>query len=73
MDIFKSVGPDDLHPRVLKELAEVFASPLAWLYEHSWCSGEVLEDWKRATMVPIFKKGKKEDPGNYRPVSLTQD
>ena len=33
--------------------------------------GEVPEDWRRAKVVPIFKKGKKEEPGNYRPVSLT--
>ena len=36
----------------------------------SWKSGEVSVDWKLAN-VPVFKKGKKEDPGNYRPVSLT--
>ncbi|CAM4611314.1 unnamed protein product [Lepidochelys kempii] len=60
-----------LHPRVLKELADVIAEPLAIIFENSWRSGEVPEDWKKAKVVPIFKKGKKEDPGNYRPVSHT--
>ena len=71
LDVFKSVGPDALHPRVLRELAEVIAGPLAWLYESLWCSGQVSDDWKIANVVPIFKKRKREDPGNYRSVSLT--
>ena len=29
------------------------------------------EDWRKANVTPVFKKGKKDDPGNYRPVSLT--
>ena len=29
------------------------------------------EDWRIANVTPVFKKGKKGDPGNYRPVSLT--
>ncbi|CAM5130495.1 unnamed protein product, partial [Natator depressus] len=71
LDVHKSMGPDALHPRVLKELAEVIAEPLTIIFENSWRSGEVPDDWKKANVVPIFKKEKKEDPGNYRPVSLT--
>ena len=33
--------------------------------------GEMPEDWRIASVTPVFRKGKKEDPGNYRPVSLT--
>ncbi|CAM4696941.1 unnamed protein product [Caretta caretta] len=71
LDVHKSMGPDELHPRMLKELAAVIAEPLAIIFENSWRTGEVPDDRKKANVVPIFKTGKKEDPGNYRPVSLT--
>ncbi|XP_073518171.1 uncharacterized protein [Phyllobates terribilis] len=64
---FKSPGPDELHPRVLKEIVEEILEPLSIIFENSWRTGEVPEDWRRANVVPIFKKGKKVDPGNYRP------
>ncbi|KAK4824681.1 hypothetical protein QYF61_017405 [Mycteria americana] len=41
------------------------------IYQLSWLTGEVPADWRLANVTPIFKKGRKEDPGNYRPVSLT--
>ncbi|PKU39480.1 rna-directed dna polymerase from mobile element jockey- hypothetical protein [Limosa lapponica baueri] len=69
--IHKSMGPYGIHPRVLRELAEVIAGPLSIIFERSWRIGEVPEDWRKPDVIPVFKKGKKEDPGNYRPVSLT--
>ena len=65
------MGPDGIHPRVLKELADVIARPLSMIFQCSWESGEVLVDWKLTNVVPIFKKGNRENPGEYRPVSLT--
>ncbi|GAB0203795.1 mitochondrial enolase superfamily member 1 [Grus japonensis] len=65
------MGPDGMHPRVLSELAAVIARPLSIIFERSWRTGEVPEDWRKANVTLVFKKGKEEDPGNYRPVSLT--
>ena len=67
----KSPGPDTIHPRLLKELAIELAPPLTLLFQRTFEEGTLPDAWKEAEVKPIFKKGRKDSPGNYRPVSLT--
>lgn len=54
----KSVGPVEIHPQVLRELADEVAKPLSTIFEGSRQSGEVPTDLKNITL--IFKKGEKK-------------
>lgn len=71
LNVNKSPGPDGVHPKILKECAEQLSYPLKRLFERTMEEGRIPKSWKTAEVRPIFKKGKKSLPGNYRPVSLT--
>ena len=71
LDPNKAQGPDKVPARVLKELSDELSLPFCLLFNKSIEDGYVPSDWKSAEVVAIFKKGKRSDPGNYRPVSLT--
>ena len=64
-------GPDGIGPRLLQELVDGLAPALVTVFRKSMDEGEVPDDWRKANVTPIFKKGSKASPGNYRPVSLT--
>ena len=67
----KATGPDRLRPRVLKELASSVLSILEELFTASLHQCAVPDDWKLAMITPVYKKGDRNCPMNYRPTSLT--
>ena len=67
----KATGPDNIKPRVLKEVASEIAPSLTLIYRASMKSGIVPKDWKSAHIAPVFEKGERYKAENYRPISLT--
>ena len=64
----KSPGVDGIPPKLLKKIVEQISTPFAKL---SLEEGIVPSEWKEANIIPLFKKGSRNKPENYRPVSLT--
>ena len=63
----KTVGLDDIPGRLLVDSAEVVAKPVCAIINKS---GVVPTEWKAARVIPLFKKGMREDIDNYRPISI---
>jgi len=64
------MGPDGIHPGVLRKLVEVLTKPLQISCQQSWLAEEVPVNWRLANATSIYKNGQRKDPWNYRPVSL---
>lgn len=63
--------PDGIPAYFLKRVAPSLYFVLLHLFRLSVLTSDVPEQWKTALVVPIFKKGSRCDPSNYRPISLT--
>jgi len=71
LNVNKSEGPDDIHPRVLSEISNVLAYPLTLICLKSFSSSKLLLDWRSGNITTIFRNGSRLDTSNYRPVSIT--
>ena len=63
LNVCKSMGLDDIQPRVLKEMADVVAEPLSIIFEKSWLFGEVPVTGKRESLIPFLRKGERKTHG----------
>ena len=70
LDVLKAVGPDGIHPIFLKIRAPIISPSLTLIFNKSLKTGIFTDAWKLAFVTPVYKKGNKEDPSNYRPISL---
>ena len=67
----KAAGLDGIPAILLVETAEQLALPISIIFQKSLDEGSIPDDWRKASISPIFKKGSRSSANNYRPVSLT--
>ena len=61
---------DQISTKVLKLAVPVIYKQLTEVFNFSLKSGEYPDDWKLAKVSPVFKVGERNDPNNYRPISI---
>ena len=70
LDASKSHGYDNLSVRLIKDAAPFIVYPLTYIFNLSLEMGKFPDALKIAKVTPLYKKGSKDDPGNYRPISV---
>ena len=71
LNVSKSPGPDGLHPRIFHETRTKITNPLKLIFDASLRLKELPHDWVNGNISAIYRKGKKSELCNYRPISLT--
>jgi len=65
-----TAGVDEIPVSLLKQMGPILGKPLSHAINAAIEEGVFPKGLKRARIVPVFKKGDREDPNNYRPISV---
>src|SRR5260221_5786291 len=68
LNLHKSSGADNIGPKIIKEAASLLIDPILYIFNKSFEYGIVPDQLKLAKVIPIYKKGNKDSPSNYRPI-----
>ena len=71
MKRYKAAGPDNLPPVLFKEGGDALFAELARLFRIVWETERVPDSWGESVVIPIFKKGTRNECSNHRGISLT--
>jgi hypothetical protein len=67
----KATGLEDIPTKFLKEVSIEISPLITFIFQASLDQGQIPSNWKQARVAPVFKKGDRGQPANYRPISLT--
>ena len=70
LNITKSIGDDNVSPRVLKSCAPALCGPLTALFRKICHNATFPNSWKISRITPVYKKGARSDSTNYRPIAV---
>lgn len=64
-------GPDEISPFIVKKCIDAITWPIWLLYQKTFDTGTIPHLLKLSRVVPVFKKGKKDDVTNYRVIAIS--
>lgn len=66
----KAAGEDGIKNEAWIYMTEELEKPLAEVMRKVWEKGEIIEDWRKGVIYPIYKKGDDREARNYRGITL---
>lgn len=70
MESNKAIGLDGIHVEMIKKSRKAATGVLKSLWQAIGRTGKIPQQWLRGLLIPVHKKGRQDDPSNYRPLCM---